>query len=37
MKDLFDGRISHGRAAKELHDINKRQEGGWLIKFFQRG
>ncbi|MBN1296424.1 poly-gamma-glutamate synthase PgsB [bacterium] len=30
MKDLFAQRISHARARKVLHDIKKRQEGGWL-------
>jgi len=31
-KDLFNQRISHGKAAQILHEINKRQEGGWLLR-----
>jgi gamma-polyglutamate synthase len=30
MKDLVNERISSIRAAKIIHDMNKRQDGGWL-------
>jgi len=30
MKDLINERISSIRAAKIIHDMNKRQDGGWL-------
>lgn len=32
LKDLFAQRISHVKAKKVLHDIKKRQEGGWMLK-----
>ncbi len=31
-RDLYHRRISHGRAAQILHEINKRQDGGWLFR-----
>lgn len=30
MQDLFDRRISHARAASILHELGRRQDGGWL-------
>ncbi len=30
MRDLFHSRISHAKAAQILHEVMKRQEGGWL-------
>ncbi|MCB1984070.1 MAG: HEAT repeat domain-containing protein [Burkholderiales bacterium] len=34
-KDLVDERISIGRAIQELQQLNKRQKGGWLIKWLK--
>jgi len=35
MNDLFNERISHKRAAKIIHELVKRQEGGWLLNKFE--
>ncbi|MBN1552866.1 hypothetical protein JW979_15435, partial [bacterium] len=35
MKDLENGRISHARASQILHELNKRQEGGWFLRQWQ--
>ena len=32
VKDLFNGNISHVKAAKLLHEISKQQEGGWFLR-----
>lgn len=32
MNDLFHQRISHIQASKILHEIKKRQEGGWMLR-----
>ncbi|HPQ40409.1 MAG TPA: hypothetical protein PLV45_08545 [bacterium] len=32
MNDLFHQRISHIQAKKVLHEIKKRQEGGWMLQ-----
>jgi poly-gamma-glutamate synthase PgsB/CapB len=35
-QDLADERISHARAAIELQTLNKKQNGGWLRKAFNK-